>query len=140
MIKAALGLSILLGTATYPEAAINLPPLKELNCLIKNVYMEARGENLMGKVAVAKVTMNRVKHPKYPKTICDVVYQRKQFSWTSKPSKAKLDVKEWLESVDAAVKGYSLQGFEATHYHNFKVQPNWGLQQIAVIGKHIFYM
>ena len=140
MIKIVLAAALLLGMATSPEATMQLPTIKEFNCLVKNVYYEARGENLMGKVAVAKVTMNRVKHPKYPKTICGVVYQHKQFSWTIKPSKAKINAKEWLASMDAAAKGYNLSGFEATHYHNFTVSPKWGLQQIAVIGKHVFYM
>ena len=140
MIKVVLAIGLLLGMGTSPEASVKLPTIKEFNCLVKNVYYEARGENLMGKVAVAKVTMNRVKHPNYPKTICGVVYQRKQFSWTIKPSKAKINAKEWMESINAAAKGYALDGFEATHYHNFTVSPKWNLQQIAVIGKHIFYM
>jgi spore germination cell wall hydrolase CwlJ-like protein len=140
MIKVVLALILFLGMSYTPEITIELPTAKEFDCLVKNVYYEARGESLMGKVAVAKVTMNRVKHPNYPKTICAVVYQHKQFSWTSKPRKAKVNTEEWLASVDAAVKGYNLEGFEATHYHNMTVRPKWGLHKVGVIGNHIFYM
>lgn len=50
---------------------------KELWCISNNVYHEARGESLLGKAAVAHVTMNRVRHSDYPNNICDVVYQAK---------------------------------------------------------------
>lgn len=55
---------------------------KELQCLSQNVYFEARGEPADGQLAVALVTMHRVKSRRYPNTICDVVWQRRQFSWT----------------------------------------------------------
>jgi len=59
----------------------------EVECLAKNLYHEARGENKEGQIAVAIVTMNRVKSSHYPNTICKVVYQHKQFSWTTHPPK-----------------------------------------------------
>jgi len=34
----------------------------ELLCLAKNIYYEARGEPMHGKIAVAQVTLNRVTH------------------------------------------------------------------------------
>jgi spore germination cell wall hydrolase CwlJ-like protein len=55
---------------------------KELQCLAQNVYFEARGEPAAGQLAIALVTMHRVKSRRYPNTICNVVWQRKQFSWT----------------------------------------------------------
>ena len=55
---------------------------KELRCLTQNVYFEARGESADGQLAVALVTMHRVKSRRYPNTICNVVWQRRQFSWT----------------------------------------------------------
>lgn len=53
----------------------------EMHCLAKNIYFEARGESLKGKIAVANVTMNRVDSTKYPNTICGVVYQAKYSKW-----------------------------------------------------------
>ena len=51
-------------------------------CLAMNIYHEARSESMQGQIAVAQVTLNRVEHDKWPSTICEVVYEPKQFSWT----------------------------------------------------------
>lgn len=53
-----------------------------LNCMIENIYLEARGEDLKGKILVGSVVINRSKDKHYPSTICGVVYQPHQFSWT----------------------------------------------------------
>lgn len=53
----------------------------EMHCLAKNIYFEARGETLDGKIAVANVTMNRVASSNYPNTLCGVVYQAKYSKW-----------------------------------------------------------
>jgi spore germination cell wall hydrolase CwlJ-like protein len=47
-----------------------------------NIYWEARTETYEGRLAVVAVTMNRVASPNYPDTVREVVWQRKQFSWT----------------------------------------------------------
>ena len=52
-------------------------------CMAKNIYFEARNESLQGKMAIALVTLQRVKDYRYPNTVCDVVYENKQFSWYS---------------------------------------------------------
>lgn len=125
--------------SSYQETVPRLPSTQEFECLVKNVYYEAGIESFRGKVAVAEVTMNRLKDPRYPKTICEVVYQHKQFSWTIKPPKNKINAEVWLESTQAAAVGYSNQTIDATHYHNFSVNPVWGLQRLYSIGQHIFY-
>lgn len=67
-------------TAGQPEGAgIDR---QEALCLARNIYFEARGEDLRGQEAVASVTLNRVRSPEWPGTVCDVVYQPFQFSWT----------------------------------------------------------
>ena len=63
---------------TYANSSID----KQANCLALNVYFEARGETIQGQRAVAWATLNRVDHADYPDTICDVVWQPSQFSWT----------------------------------------------------------
>jgi spore germination cell wall hydrolase CwlJ-like protein len=135
-----LAMLLVFSVFSYKEQVAQLPTKQEFHCLVKNVYYEARGESKLGKEAVAIVTLNRVRHPDYPKSICGVVYQKKQFSWTIKPSKAKINAKDWQDSINAAVIAYNSKGFEATHYHNFTVRPNWGLKRVAVIGNHIFYI
>ena len=47
-----------------------------------NVYWEARSETVEGMMAVVAVTLNRVGSWRYPNTVREVVWQRKQFSWT----------------------------------------------------------
>ena len=64
-----------------PEPQLLEIDVDEMHCLAKNIYFEARGEGLKGKIAVANVTMNRVDSPKYPNTICGVVYQAKYSKW-----------------------------------------------------------
>lgn len=54
---------------------------RELQCLAKNIYHEARGESLEGKLAVAHVTLNRVHSPRFPDTVCKVVYQAVHSTW-----------------------------------------------------------
>ena len=47
----------------------------DLNLLARVVYGEARGEPYTGQVAVAAVTLNRVKSSSFPNTLAGVVYQ-----------------------------------------------------------------
>lgn len=47
-----------------------------------NIYWEARTETIEGMRAVIAVTMNRVASDKFPNTVHEVVWQRRQFSWT----------------------------------------------------------
>lgn len=47
----------------------------ELYCLAQNIYFEAGTESYMGKVAVAIVTLNRVRDTRFPTTVCEVVKQ-----------------------------------------------------------------
>ena len=53
---------------------------EELLLLSKLVTGEARGESYEGQLAVAAVVINRVKDPRFPNTIKDVIYQKNAFS------------------------------------------------------------
>jgi spore germination cell wall hydrolase CwlJ-like protein len=126
----------------------------QLKCMADNIYWEAAGEPIEGKIAVAQVVMNRVAHPDFPKTVCGVVQQKSviasrivcQFSWLcenthrSKPKYGPL----YAESMEVAKKVY-LEQFRlpslsrALYYHADYVNPNWNKKPIAKIGRHIFY-
>lgn len=82
-------------TDAYEPARGNKLSDAEMMCLTMNVYHEARGEDYNGRVSVAYATINRLMDPKYPKTMCEVVYEKRwktdyfgngeyvaQFSWT----------------------------------------------------------
>ena len=56
----------------------------QLSCLAQNIYHEARGESYQGKIAVANVTMNRVRSKKFPGTVCGVVKQAVHSRWWKK--------------------------------------------------------
>jgi len=52
---------------------------EEIDCLARNIYFEARSLSTAGKMAVAQVTLNRVKNERFPATICDVVYEGRHY-------------------------------------------------------------
>jgi spore germination cell wall hydrolase CwlJ-like protein len=132
----------------------------EQNCLASNVYYEARGESLQGQQAVAQVTLNRVKSKKYPKTICAVVMQKHQFSWTKQipkeqqqkalngysPQSKQQEVLAYVSARKVAVEALSnksnhLLPETVLWYHTKQVNPVWNKQmkQVSQVGNHVFY-
>lgn len=117
-----------------------------LDCMAMNIYHEARGESRLGQIAVGHVTLNRVKSRLYPNTICKVVYQYRQFSWTQdkisdKPKYKKLYEKIKLLSVDIMKGKYKDPTFNAMYFHTKQISPRWmnKVKRTAIIGNHIFY-
>lgn len=56
---------------------------REIHCLTEAIYHEARGEPDSGQAGVAQVVLNRTQFgDEFGSTICKVVYQKGQFSWT----------------------------------------------------------
>jgi len=128
----------------YHVAPIQLTQ-REFNCLAKNIYYEAGGEPYAGKIAVAHVTLNRVKNGHWGHTVCRVVYAHYQFSWT-RADKAAPTGAAWQESQQAArdfLKGLRVVGLTRSKYfHATWIQPpHWTrrLEVVAVIGQHRFY-
>ena len=110
---------------------------KSLKCLSDNIYHEARGEGTKGMRLVADVTLNRVLSSKYPNSICSVVYQKSQFSWTrkkgksiSEPSayrKAKRIAREALYRTKDSSKG-------ATYFYAHRVvTPSWAYHKTKTV-------
>jgi len=127
----------------------------ELQCLAENVYYEARGEPMSGQYAVAEVTLNRVRSPYYPDTICEVVHQshwdpaRKRrtaaFSWTALDIDGTPRGRAWRQAKKAASAVYNNTHTpvvpEALFYHATYVDPYWAKtrKHVATIGNHAFY-
>ena len=117
---------------------------RSLDCLARNVYYEARGESSAGQYAVAEVTMNRKGSPLYPKTVCEVVYQKDAFSWTAEVLEPPTGA-AWQRALKVAEDVYyqrrapALQG--ALHFHATYIRPDWSKQRqrVARIGRHVFY-
>ena len=122
-------------------------------CLQQNIYFEARNQRLAGQVAVAWVTMNRVEAERYPNSICGVVWQDRQFSWThdglpDRPGRNVLEQRAWEDAgliADVVLldwaRGRISPVERATHYHADYVNPYWAdsYTQVAVVDNHIFY-
>lgn len=116
-------------------------------CLALNVYHEARSENYDGQMAVAQVTLNRVASEKYPDSICDVVWQPRQFSWTHDgKSDTPRDPVAWAiaENISRiAMEGHGKTTLEDSvmFYHATYAQPYWSklFVRTAQYGTHIFY-
>ena len=148
--------------ATIPPAVVMRPLMdpQELECMSMNIYFEAALESTAGKLAVAQVTLNRVKSELYPNTVCSVVKQGKhyasgfpvrdrcQFSWYcdgkhDNPNKGKM----WYESMNIAT--YAMENPTllditdgATHYHaDYIENPRWAISRHRTlqIDTHIFY-
>ena len=124
-----------------------------------NIYHEARNQPTAGKLAVAQVTLNRVKHDRFPNTICGVVYQG--YYLNNNPIKHKCQFSWWCDGKSDKPKereswNYALmlarhmhEGVfdnidvvkDATHYHAVYVKPYWTKEKkkVKVIADHIFY-
>lgn len=119
----------------------------DLFCLAKNIYHEAGAEPIKGRYAVAQVTLNRTKDPKFEGSICDVVFAPYQFSWANNRSRRWTTPKgpAWDKAKEIAldvVNGTRVKGMEeALYYHANYVNPRWRhVERLAQIGAHIFYV
>lgn len=116
-------------------------------CLAKNIYHEAKGEPKLGRYAVAQVTLNRVEDARYPKTVCGVVFQHRQFSWANNHRMRWTTPTGpvWEESKRIArevLEGKRVHGLDdALFFHATYVRPSWARtkDRVTRIGQHIFY-
>ena len=164
LLAAVVFLSVLFSTNNV--IAVELPSLKEISdaagapknssksdlyWMAMNIYYEAGGEPLIGKIAVGAVTLNRLKDSRFPKNIRDVVTEPFQFSWynTKIANTPPSNNKRWKESYEVAKMLLTktvgndiiklLEG--ATHFHAIDIKPSWAARKtkIATIEGHIFY-
>ena len=135
-------------TAIGLVAMMSLPEVdpKQHKCMALNIYHEARGERWEGQIAVAHVTMNRVRHENWPNTICEVVYQSKQFSWTHMiKDHTATEERAWKEAQviarDIMIGNTEDPTKGAEFYHANYVNPWWAKEYklTKVIGNHLFY-
>ncbi len=128
----------------------------ELVCLALNDYWEARSESMAGRIAVAKVVLNRAMDRRFPPNLCDVVKEnhmqdvlhRCQFSWYCD---ARADTpherKQWRTSLKIAAAVLQKDAAipdptgGALWYHADFTRPHWSAEYetTTIIGHHIFY-
>ena len=129
---------------TFGMSIDTIQKREQLYCGAQNIYHESRGESSWGQIAVANVVRNRVASEHYPNTICEVVWQSKQFSWTDdeisdEPKNRKAFVKAvWLHLI-ANMKNDITDGATNFYAHK-KVTPSWASEKevVALIGNHTF--
>lgn len=130
----------------------------ERDCLAQAIYHEARGESANGQLAVANVIVNRARSPRYPSSLCGVVYQnadqglyRCQFTFACDgKDDTPTERRAWASSKALAAEVY--RGFatgeeigalpkSALFYHTTAVAPTWSntFNRVATIDSHIFY-
>ena len=132
--------------AAQPEAQGDA----QFECLKQALYFEARGEPILGQVAVAEVILNRVDDRAFPSTICGVVKQSNgrgcQFSYycdgrsdQMRDAQAASRVGKVARALIDGAPRVLTDG--ATYFHAFWVRPSWRLefQRTAQIGVHTFY-
>jgi spore germination cell wall hydrolase CwlJ-like protein len=131
---------------------------KQLDCLTQNIYFEARGESVIGQLAVGLVTLNRVKDRRWPNTICavtkqankdakgNVILNQCQFSWycdgnpdtvpNSPAAQLARDIAFLLLTQD--IKDFT-KG--SNYFHATYVKPAWRhhMEMTIAVGDHIFY-
>ena len=111
---------------------------QQILCMAKNIYYEAAKEPFEGKLAVAQVTINRTNSIQFPKTVCEVVYQKVnqtyQFSWVGEKVGPVTNKYTWEECMIVARKALTesrlhdiIYKTNAMYYHNTSVNPPWKL-------------
>jgi N-acetylmuramoyl-L-alanine amidase len=128
-------------------------------CLAMNIYYEARGEVISGKVIVANVTMTRADHQK--NNVCAAVTAPAQFSWTEGNVKVVHRGKRVIRTINKSmippnspaweqskmVAELALKGVlpdlsdGATNYHATYVSPKWAgrMEKVGRLGGHVLY-
>lgn len=115
--------------------------LSAIMWLTLNIYHEARGEDQLGQIAVAHVTMNRVRNR--DQSMKTVVLAPEQFSWTSQDNWTPRDMEALMECLESAI--VAMQGHDftqgATYYHRADIHPYWAntMTYIGKYGEHKFY-
>lgn len=134
---------------TLAELVDDMPPEAELSndmqCLAGAIYFEARGEPLLGQLAVGRVIIDRAESGRFPDSYCGVVYQPGQFSFAHGGHMPRIDTSStaWQNAKaiariahedlwDSPAKG-------ALFFHATGVRPHWGLTRLAQVDHHIFY-
>jgi spore germination cell wall hydrolase CwlJ-like protein len=115
-------------------------------CLAQNLYFEASTQPIDGLMAVAATVFNRQHSTQYPTSVCGVVYQPWQYTWTQQRSRwQSIPPRKYMELARrwlAVPEWVRAQFPPITHYHRTDVTPAWAAQLSPVmhIGPHMFYV
>jgi N-acetylmuramoyl-L-alanine amidase len=114
----------------------------DMRCLATAVYFESRGEPLEGQLAVAQAILNRVESGRYADSVCNVINQPGQFSFSR--NRAPAGGGDWRTAQAiariAADNMWREVAPRANSFHAARLSPGWRDKvRVAQIGNHIFY-
>lgn len=123
---------------------------KQINCLAKAMYFEARGGKPSEQINIANAVINRTQHPKFPDTICGVIADKKhavQFPWYYNGSSVRdnstyKNIKERAEEL--YIKYLLGDRIDTTSgsvfFHAKSIRTKWRYQSVSVADSlHRFY-
>ena len=120
---------------------------RQMDCLARAVYWEARNQPFNAQVAVAQVVLNRVEDGRFRADICGVVFQRDsrgcQFTWVcTNAGRRPRDQHSWEVAQVAAfvaVFDYVDMVDGAIFFHDTSVRRWPHLERTVRIGELVFY-
>lgn len=117
---------------------------REKACLTEAVYYESNSEPVAGRIAVAHVILNRTRSGIFPKSVCGVVNQPGQFTYSRRQAMHRRDAKGWIEARAVATLALAGQvadlSRQALFFHALRSRPGWsGVKVVSRIGGHVFY-
>ncbi|MBQ7794114.1 MAG: cell wall hydrolase [Clostridia bacterium] len=111
--------------------------------LARIVHIESGNEGYEGKLAVANVILNRVKSPKFPDTVYDVIFQPNQFPPAASGALDNLTPNDGCYAAAAdALNGVNNVGDSLYFCAGSQVETSWVANNrtfYAQIGNHCFY-
>jgi N-acetylmuramoyl-L-alanine amidase len=112
----------------------------DLDLLARVIYAEARGEDFEGQVAVGAVILNRLKDPKFPKSIRSVIYQPGAFTAINDQQIRLTPNDKARAAAQSALKGVDPTGGALFYYNPSLATDRWIRTRpvIKVIGNHTF--
>lgn len=119
----------------------NTSSKEDYKCLGNVMFHEARGEGNEGMLMVAEVVLNRLKDPRFPKTICGVV--NVGFHTSDKISKERDKYNNALILAKEILEGkVELIGTDALYFKTARSKLNSDFRKFAYLGRvknHDFY-
>ncbi|WP_413587253.1 cell wall hydrolase [Bdellovibrio sp. HCB274] len=116
-------------------------------CMICNCYHETRGENFDGMVAVNKVVLSRSEDDAFPDSVCGVVFDENQFSWTDDraANNIRATEKDDKEALNLCRKAVSISVREGAndvlyYYNPSLASPGWArrMKKCGKVDNHVF--
>lgn len=123
-----------------PPASSTQNPNIDIHLLARLIHAEARGEPFEGQVAVGAVLMNRMRNPRFPKTLEQNIFKRGEFCTVR-------DGQIWMNPNEQAIKAARLaaEGWDPTNGAHYFYNPAkttsrwiWSRPVVHRIGQHVF--